>query len=150
MFGFWLALEPGLSSRSSRYPPRSFLLRSSRICGCLTSSRPDDCGPRRPAESVGMRLLIAKDTLVKISVTARDRLTFRGYTSSNFNIWFFNNHSFCDRFTSGTSILSSDHPFTIRVCKSVGWYDADTGLVITAISRTKSNTPFSLSVVSTK
>jgi hypothetical protein len=77
-------------------------------------------------------------TLVSLHPTT-DRL--RRNTLADFDIWLLNNHTRFNRLATATTVLSSQHPFAISIRELADWDDADAGLVVTAITRTKSYTP---------
>ena len=69
------------------------------------------------------------------------RLTFRRYSSSNFNIWLLNDHTTLDWPSTSSTILSGQHPFTVSVGQSLYRDDTDACLVVTAVTRTEADTP---------
>lgn len=71
----------------------------------------------------------------------RRKLTFGRDASSNLNVGFLHDHASFNRLSSSPTVLGSEHPLAIGVGESVNWDDADSGLVITAISRAESYTP---------
>lgn len=70
--------------------------------------------------------------------------SFRGYALANLDVRLFDDHATFDRLSTTTSILCSQHPFTISVSQLVNWDDADAGLVVAAITWAKSYSPTGL------
>ena len=74
----------------------------------------------------------------------KGELTFRGHSCTNFNIWFFDDHPTLYGLPTRATVFRGEHPFSISVCETVDWDDADACSVVTAVSGSEANTPTSL------
>lgn len=70
--------------------------------------------------------------------------TFGGNTRTNLNIWLLNDHTLLYWLTTSSTILGAQHPLSVGVGEAVGGDDTDTSLVVAAVSRAESDTPFCL------
>ena len=71
-------------------------------------------------------------------------LTFRGDTRANLDVGFLDDKAALDCFPAGTSVLGSQHPFAIRIGQAFDGNDADAGLVVAAVTRSKPHSPSGL------
>lgn len=68
-------------------------------------------------------------------------LTFRRHTRTDLNVGLLDHHPRLDRPSATATILRCEHPLAVGLSKSFDRNDADTRLVVTAVTRSEPNTP---------
>ena len=123
----------------------SSLLSVGRYLCWVTGGSRVDRGPCWPPLSVCIRRLIAIIRLANsLPLYKRTYQTFRRYSSADFNVRFLNDKTAIDLLASSTTILGCQHPLLVGFCQAFNWNDADTSLIIAAVTRSKPYTPTGL------
>jgi hypothetical protein len=96
--------------------------------------------------SVAIRLLIAIESVSNNGKegTFEKSFTFGRYTSANLNVWLFNNHASYEVLAARATVLCSQHPLLICIRQAINRDNADTSLVVAAVTGSEAYTPSSL------
>lgn len=67
--------------------------------------------------------------------------SFRGDTLADLDVWLLDDHACLDWSSATAAIIGCQHPLTIGVGQLADRYDADSGLIIAALTWSKTDAP---------